>query len=137
MQTAARRRMKKALQNIGVQIRFLAEKRHQRRKALAEDIVAVPIDNLRLVLQQGVQPALHLLRLIEEKGEKAHHLQYIAVIIGNLVAHEDPQRSLQIPFVKLRAVRIKQIQLLIKRQQTGGQIQIAVQFIARIIHIEN
>ena len=87
MQTAARRRMKKTLQNIGVQIRFLAEKRHQRRKALAEDIVAVPIDNLRLVLQQGVQPTLHLLRLIEEKGEKAHHLQHIAVIIDSLAAH--------------------------------------------------
>ena len=54
MQTAARRRMKKTLQNIGVQIRFLAKKRHQRRKALMKNIVAMLIDNLRLVFQQSV-----------------------------------------------------------------------------------
>lgn len=80
MQAAARRRMEKALQNIGVQIRFLAEKRHQRRKALTENIVAMLIDNLRLVFQQSMQPVLHLRRMIQEKGEKAHHLQDIDLI---------------------------------------------------------
>ena len=82
--------MKNALQNIGVQICFLAKKHHQRRKALIKNIVAVFINNLRLVFQQGVQPALHFRRLIQEKSEKTHHLQHIAIIIGDLIADKYP-----------------------------------------------
>ncbi len=106
LQTLAGWGVEYPLQDVVIQRTHIVREAHQRRETALENVVALGIQQLRPVGDQIGQPRLDLSVLVQEVGKEAHHFQDVRVFARHRVAHEHPQRLLDIEVGQLVAVRV-------------------------------
>ena len=79
-QSLAGRGIEHSPQDVDVQIIHATAEAHQGRETPAEDVVALGVQNLRLVRNQVGQPALDLHFAVQEVCEEVHHFQDVRLL---------------------------------------------------------
>src|SRR5690606_4118942 len=95
---------------------------HQGHETPSENVVTLRVQQPRLVGNEVCDPCRGFARMVQEPCEEPNDLEDVAVLTSHCVAHENPQRLLDVEIPDLVAVRVPEPELLVKAEEAGSEI---------------